>query len=139
MGVRDPRIDSYIAKSAEFARPILSRIRDLVHKGCPEVKETMKWSTPFFEHKGVLCNMAAFREHCAFGFWRRGLKIQSNNTAMGDFGRLTSLADLPADLILLGYIREAARLNESGVKPPPKSSKANEKKKLVVPKACSTH
>ena len=134
MGNRDTRIDKYIASAAEFARPILSHLRELVHKGCPEVIETIKWSMPFFDHKGPFCHMAAFKAHCAFGFWRRELKIESNNSAMGDFGRLTSLADLPADKVLLGYIREAARLNDSGVKRPSRT-KTKEKKELVVPKA----
>lgn len=134
MGTRDPRIDKYIANAAEFARPILSHLRELVHKGCPEVIETIKWSMPFFDHKGILCSMASFKAHCTFGFWRPDLKIESNNTAMGDFGRLTSKSDLPADKVILGYIREAARLNESGVKRPPRT-KTKEKKELVVPKA----
>ena len=134
MGTKDPRIDKYIANAAGFARPILSHIRELVHKGCPDVTENMKWSSPFFEYKGVLCSMAAFKEHCAFGFWRRDLKIESNISAMGDFGRLTSVNDLPSDKVLLGYIRQAAKLNESGVKPPPRVREAKDKKDLVVPK-----
>ena len=134
MGIRDLRIDKYIASAAEFARPVLTHLRELVHKGCPEVIETMKWNVPFFERKGILCNMAAFKAHCAFGFWRGDLKIESNNSAMGDFGRITSVDDLPADKVLLGYIREATRLNESGVKRPIRT-KTKENKELVVPKA----
>ena len=63
----DPRVDEYIEKSAPFARPILRRIRDVVHTGCPEVEETMKWSFPHFMHHGILCSMASFKAHCAFG------------------------------------------------------------------------
>lgn len=114
-------MDEYIAKAAEFARPILAYIRELVHKACPEARETIKWSVPHFEHQGILCNMATFKAHCAFGFWRGNqLKIEPKNSseAMGDFGRITSLADLPSDKVLVGYIREAARLNESGLKRP---------------------
>ena len=130
-------MDEYIAKAAEFARPILAHIRELVHKACPEARETIKWSVPHFEHQGILCNMATFKAHCAFGFWRGNqLKIEAKNSseAMGDFGRITSLADLPSDKVLVGYIREAARLNESGLKRP-KAPKAKVTRGLVVPES----
>ena len=113
---RDPRIDAYIAKSAPFARPILKHLRAKVHEGCPDVVETIKWGSPHFEHHGMLCGMAAFKEHCAFGFWNRALEIPEKRDAMGQFGCIQSLADLPKDSALVGYVREAARLNETGQK-----------------------
>jgi len=116
MARKDPRVDAYIAKSAKFAQPILKRLRALVHAGCPDVVETTKWSFPHFEYKGVLCSMAAFKEHCAFGFWNRAMKIPGKKGAMGQFGSIKALSDLPADKVMLGYIREAARLNEIGRK-----------------------
>ena len=116
MVTKDPRIDAYIAKSAKFAQPILKHIRKLVHAGCPDVVETMKWSSPHFEHKGMLCGMAAFKEHCAFGFWNRALKIPGKEGAMGQFGSLKTVSDLPADKVLIGYVQKAARLNEAGEK-----------------------
>jgi len=129
---KDPRIDAYVAKSADFARPILKRLRALIHEGCPDVVETIKWGSPHFEHHGMLCGMAAFKEHCAFGFWNRALKIPDKEGAMGQFGTLRSVADLPADEVLVGYVREASRLNEAGQKVGP-IRKA--KKPLPVPKA----
>ena len=75
MGTRDDRVDAYIAKSAEFARPILTHLRDVVHAACPDVEETMKWSRPHFVYKGMLCGMSAFKEHCAFGFWKGSLIV----------------------------------------------------------------
>lgn len=93
----------------------------------------MKWSMPNFMHAGgILCNMAAFKAHCAFGFWHRGMNAviakdrADSATAMGDFGRLTSLADLPDNRTMIRYLREAAKLNESGApaRPPPKPKKA---------------
>lgn len=122
MGSRDKRIDTYIAKSADFARPILRQIRKTVHQACPDVEETMKWSFPHFTHKGMLCSMAAFKEHAVFGFWRQKLMkdpndiFQNPKSAMGSLGRLTSVSDLPSENILLSYIKEAVRLNESGAK-----------------------
>ena len=131
MAKKDPRIDTYIGRSAEFAKPILSRLRAAVHKGCPDVVETIKWGSPHFEHHGMLCGMAAFQEHCAFGFWNRALAIPSQKGAMGQFGCIRSVADLPKDAILVGYVREAARLNETGQKVGP-VRKA--RKPLPVPK-----
>ena len=73
MGKKDKRVDAYIAKSAPFAQPILNHLRELVHKACPDVEETIKWSFAFFDYKGPLFSMAAFKEHCAFGFWKAAL------------------------------------------------------------------
>ncbi len=124
MGKKDPRIDAYIAKSADFAKPILKHLRKIVHTGCPKVEETLKWSMPHFDYKGVMCGMAAFKQHCVFGFWKKALILDpdpaTENTAMGGFGRITSLADLPSEKKLLQYVKKAAALNEAGIKAPPR-------------------
>lgn len=120
MGREDPRIDAYIAQAAPFAQPILRHLRKLVHTACPEVEETVKWGMPFFDYKGMLCHMAAFKQHCAFGFRNDSVlpeKLRSAE-AMGNFGRLTSVADLPADKVLISYVRNAAQSNDAGVKRP---------------------
>ena len=135
MGKRSPRIDEYIVKAADFAKPILTHIRELVHKTCPDVEEKMKWSFPHFDYKGMMCSMASFKEHCAFNFWKQVLLEQSafpaEKTAMGSFGRITSLKDLPSDKTLKKLIVDAARLNDQGVKVNKTVSK--EKRELVVP------
>jgi uncharacterized protein YdeI (YjbR/CyaY-like superfamily) len=120
MGRRDPRIDAYIAKSADFAKPILTHIRDVVHSAVPDVEETLKWSMPAFMHHGILCGMAAFKQHAAFNLWKGSLVVGSDGDrdAMGQFGRITRVADLPSKKLLTGYIRQAAALNEAGVKTP---------------------
>jgi len=131
----DKRIDAYIEKSAEFAQPVMVHLRDLVHKACPEVTETLKWSMPSFEYKGLLCGFAAFKQHCTFGFWKQSLletdAFPKNKTAMGSFGRITSLKDLPSDKVMVGLIHQAMELNEKGIKVPKKA--AAPKKDLVVP------
>jgi uncharacterized protein YdeI (YjbR/CyaY-like superfamily) len=118
----DPRVDAYIANSAEFARPILEHLRGAVHKACPRVEETLKWRMPTFMYHGMLCGMAAFKQHCTFGFWKHELVVgeeQAGDTqAMGQFGRIAQLADLPPQKILAGYIKKAMQLNEEGVKAP---------------------
>ncbi len=136
---KDPRIDAYISKSAEFAKPILTHLRKLAHTACPEVEETLKWRMPFFLHKGILFGMAGFKQHCTLHFWNGKLFLPATTSkegGMGQFGRLTSLSDLPGDNIILGFIHKAAELNEAGVKKPgPKRAAANgPKKKLVVPR-----
>jgi uncharacterized protein YdeI (YjbR/CyaY-like superfamily) len=121
MGTRDPRVDAYVGKSAAFARPILARLRGIVHECCPAVVETIKWNSPSFEYEGLLCGFAAFRRHCAFGFWKHSLVVGDDPKAaeaMGSFGRITSLADLPPKAALRRYIRKAMRLNEQGVTAP---------------------
>jgi uncharacterized protein YdeI (YjbR/CyaY-like superfamily) len=135
MPTTDPRVDAYIDKSAEFAKPILLHLRKIVHQACPEAKETMKWSFPHFDYKGMLCGMASFKRHCAFGFWKQSLMEESNfpqKKAMGSLGRITSLDDLPDDKTLTAMVKEAVKLNDEGVKVK-KPAKTAEKKELVVP------
>lgn len=147
---RDPRIDAYIARSTEFARPILAHLREIVHEGCPGVVENVKWGMPSFEYKGLLCGMAAFKQHCTFGFWKHTLvvgeaerpaarggrskatareaakakekkrqpaaKTARSDEAMGDFGRITKVSELPSRRQILQWVRKAAALNDAGVK-----------------------
>ncbi len=130
MAKKDSRIDAYISKSADFAKPVLKHLRRLVHQACPDIQETMKWSFPHFEHQGVLCSMAAFKQHCAFGFWKSSVlsgsaaKVNTSNTqAMGQFGRITSIDDLPSERQMLSLIKKAVKVNESKVKPSPRAAK----------------
>lgn len=135
MPVTDPFVDAYIDKAEDFAKPLLRHLRKLVHDACPDVIETKKWSFPHFDYKGMMCSMASFKQHCAFGFWKQSLMDEGTfpeKNAMGSFGRITSLKDLPNDKTMKALIREAMRLNDEGVKitKPPVSQ---EKKPLVVP------
>ncbi len=134
MGKKDPRVDDYIARSAEFAQPILERLRAIVHEACPEVEETLKWSMPAFVYHGILCGMASHKHHCTFGFWKGSMVTGDDaraTEAMGQFGRITKLSDLPAKRVISIYVKKAMKLNEQGVRvpTPPKRTKA----KVVVP------
>ena len=126
----DPRIDAYIAKSAGFAKPILKHLRRLVHEACPDTEETLKWSMPAFLQAGrIMAGMAAFKEHCTFGFWHQDMVAvlgpdgDPASQAMGSLGRITSLEDLPSDKKMLGYIKKAAALNESGAPARPRPAR----------------
>jgi len=112
-------VDAYIAKAAPFAKPILEQIRETVHAACPRVEETMKWSMPFFDYKGTLCNMASFKAHCALRFWKGSLlfeKFPRQDEAMGQMGRITSVSDLPSKRELTRLVKAAVALNDEGVK-----------------------
>jgi uncharacterized protein YdeI (YjbR/CyaY-like superfamily) len=128
MPKKDPRVDAYITKAGDFAKPILNRIRKLVHQACPPVEEAIKWNMPFFEYKGILVAMPAFRQHCALIFWKGKLILGKDRAK---FRRLTSLADLPPDKTLLELIGKAVALNEAGIKAPVRA-KPNTAK-VVVP------
>ncbi|MBA3670835.1 MAG: YdeI/OmpD-associated family protein, partial [Gemmatimonadaceae bacterium] len=138
MGTRDPRVDAYIEKSGDFAKPILRHLRDVVHDACPDVQETIKWSAPHFDYHGIMCAMAAFKAHCSFGFWKasliEGLGPNSNNggAAAGNFGRITTLKELPSARTLAGFVKKAARLNEEGV-PVAKKKAVVARPEAVVP------
>lgn len=114
---RDPRVDAYIAKSAEFARPVLEHIREVMHSVDGAMSETMKWGMPFFEWNGrPVGNMAAFKAHAAFGFWRREADGLEASDAMGQFGKLTRVSDLPPNDRITDMVREAIALIEAGAK-----------------------
>ncbi|MES2777077.1 MAG: YdeI/OmpD-associated family protein [Bacteroidota bacterium] len=134
MQAPDPRIDAYIEKSADFSKPILKHLRKLVHKACPEVNETIKWSFACFDYKGIFCSMAAFKQHCTFGFWKtaliadpNGILSEKSNDAMGCLGRITSMEDLPPDKVIIQFIKEAKRLNDENIKLPPRPKKTDGK------------
>lgn len=139
MSKKDLRIDLYIFKSADFAKPILLHLRELVHTACPDVVETIKWGMPSFDYKGPMCSMASFKQHCAFGFWKASLmkdktltKNAESESAMGHYGKITSLKDLPSDKKIIAHIKEAMILNEKGIKLPPKKV-TTAKKEIIVP------
>jgi uncharacterized protein YdeI (YjbR/CyaY-like superfamily) len=135
MGRKDPRVDAYIAEAGGFAKPILTRLRAAVHSACPDAEEAMKWRFPHFMYKGILCSMASFKEHAAFGFWKGALILgdkSRNDEAMGQLGRLTSVADLPPKSVLARYLKTAVALNDAGVKAP-RSGRRAAPKAVPVP------
>lgn len=118
MAKHDPRIDAYIAKSAEFAQPVLRHLRAVVHAACPDVEESLKWGMPHFGYRGaMMCTMAAFKQHCGFSFWLYAQVVGGQTEeGMGQFGKITSIKDLPGKRALDAYIKKAMALNEAGVK-----------------------
>ncbi|MCC7307604.1 MAG: YdeI/OmpD-associated family protein [Acidobacteria bacterium] len=137
MPLIDPRVDSYIERSADFAQPILTHLRELVHKACPDVTETIKWGMPSFEYKGMMCGIASFKAHCTFGFWKQKLlesdAFPASKTAMGSFGRITSLKDLPKDKVIIGIIHQAMELNDKGINVPKTKNGSRSGKEVVIP------
>jgi len=148
MGTKDPRVDAYIEKAGEYARPILKKLRAVVHKGCPEVTETIKWGMPAFEYKGPFCGMAAFKKHCVFGFWKSALLFGDGSTKSAAVAKgvekltwgapdrdpvpacITSVKELPSDTVFLKLLKQAKKLNDDDVKLPRKTTK---RKPLPMP------
>jgi uncharacterized protein YdeI (YjbR/CyaY-like superfamily) len=117
MGTKDPRVDAYIAKAPEFARPILTTLRTTVHATCPETEEEIKWGHPHFAYKGMMCGMAAFKQYAAFIFWKHKLVFGGDEKRWsGALSKMTTKADLPSKSVLAGYITKAMALNDAGVK-----------------------
>lgn len=116
MAEKSVELDAYIARAAPFARPILERLRKAFHKADPEIRETMKWSMPHFEHDGIVANMAAFKQHVTWAFWKASLMSDPHGILTGARLKLTDVSELPPEKVLVEYIREAVKLNESGVK-----------------------
>lgn len=139
MPTTDPRVDAYIEKANDFAKPILTRVREMVHEACPEVVETIKWSSPFFDYKGqMMCAMAAFKEHCSIIFWKASLiegVPPNGDKSRGSFGRITSVKELPGKKQFTGFIKAAMALNDAGVtvaRPKTKKPEAKVPKELAA-------
>ncbi|WP_300660619.1 YdeI/OmpD-associated family protein [Fluviicola sp.] len=136
----DDRITAYISNSADFAQPILTQLRETIHAFCPEVEEGWKWSFPHFMYRGkILCSMASFKNHCAFGFWLQsemsdpyGIFKRAEEGGMGSLGKITALSDLPGRDQLGAGIVEAMHLIGQGVKPRARAPKTD-KSVLEVP------
>ncbi|CAN5193871.1 hypothetical protein BH09BAC2_BH09BAC2_18900 [soil metagenome] len=125
MGNRDPRVDAYISKAEVFAKPILNHLRELIFDTCLDVIETIKWSFPNYELKGPLCSIAAFKNHCSFGFWKAAIlkdsdKVLQSKDGMGNLGKIALLQDLPSDEVLKRLLKQAMKLNVEGIKLPPR-------------------
>jgi uncharacterized protein YdeI (YjbR/CyaY-like superfamily) len=139
MPKKNKAVDTYISKSADFAKPILNHLRQLVHTTCPATEEKIKWGFPHFDYKGeMMCSMAAFKQHCAFGFWKAPimkdpmlLATAKTEVAMGHLGKITALENLPSDKKIIAWIKEAMKLNEDGIKLPARPTPAV--KEIVVP------
>ena len=110
MPSRDPRVDAYIAKSPEYAKPILAYVREIVHSAVPDVEETIKWSAPHFDYKGIMIGMAAFKQHVGINFWK-GKMIGADG-----FGDIKSVDDLPPKKELTALFKKLAALNQQGIK-----------------------
>ncbi|MET3930548.1 YdeI/OmpD-associated family protein [Lysobacter soli] len=131
----DPRVDAYIEKSADFARPLLAHIREGVHAACPQAEETLKWDMPSFTWRGkIVCGMAAFKQHVTLWFWegRSIVGDDANREAMGQFGRITKKSELPGKRELAGYVKQAMARIENGATAPAKEKPAP-KAALPVP------
>jgi uncharacterized protein YdeI (YjbR/CyaY-like superfamily) len=137
---RDPRVDAYIARQADFARPILEHLRETVHVAGPEIEEAIKWGMPNFVYKGkILANMAAFKGHATFGFWRSSELLGETGAerdAMGQFGRLTSIDQLPPADQLRALVRKAVASVDTG--PPPARPKKPPRPELAAPEDLRT-
>jgi uncharacterized protein YdeI (YjbR/CyaY-like superfamily) len=134
----DSRVDAYIGKSADFAKPILTYLRQVIHETSPLITETIKWGCPSFDYKGPIIMLAAFKQHCGLNLWKASLIddpqqiMRLNDESAGQFGRITNIADLPPKNILIDFIEQGVKLNEAGKKAPaPKAT--TEKTELVVP------
>jgi uncharacterized protein YdeI (YjbR/CyaY-like superfamily) len=142
MPTKDKRIDAYIAKAQPFAQPVMKKLREIVHKACPDVTETIKWGMPSFEYKGPMFGFAAFKQHCAAMFWKSSLlndpnghlkeRANKGGEAMGNLGKMTSIKDLPPDKAIIGFIKQHVKLNDQGIKVEKKKPVA--KKELETPK-----
>lgn len=141
-GNLSPQVDAYIAKAQPFAKPILVHFRKLVHKACPDVEEAMKWSMPFFLYRdAILCNMAAFKQHCRIGFWSKEIAslvreygAAQDGAGMAILEKVTTIAELPPEKVLLEWVRKGAGMVESGQYTSPIAARA----KAPKPKRAET-
>ncbi|KFF22242.1 YdeI/OmpD-associated family protein [Chryseobacterium sp. JM1] len=117
------QVDEYIEKSPDFAQPILSYLREIVHECCPEAEEAIKWKFPTFMYKGkILCSVTSFKQYCSLGFWLHGemktlkeMETTAEKSSMFSLGKLTKMEDLPSKVQLKKMMKEAMELTDMGV------------------------
>jgi uncharacterized protein YdeI (YjbR/CyaY-like superfamily) len=122
----DKRVDAYIAKAPDYAKPIIAAVRQMVHQGAPECEETLKWGHPSFVQDGILCGVAAFKEYCAVNFWKATLIMGEGarqTDSAGVLGKIRSVKDLPRKSVFVGYVNRAVELNASGATAPREPAK----------------
>jgi uncharacterized protein YdeI (YjbR/CyaY-like superfamily) len=129
MAKRNSKVDAYITKARPFAKPILKRLRTIIHKGCPQVTEEIKWGAPFYLYQNrVLCATMAFKAHCAIIFWKAALiskkKGKKAKDEMKRWRRISILEELPSEQDLLAYIKLAMHFNEPTTKLPPREKRS---------------
>jgi uncharacterized protein YdeI (YjbR/CyaY-like superfamily) len=134
----DSRIDAYIEKSVDFAKPILTYLRQVIHEASPLITETIKWGCPSFDYKGPLVMLASFKQHCGLNLWKASLMhdpqqvMKLSDESAGQFGRITNIADLPPKDVLIDFIQQGVKLNEAGVKARANKT-TSEKTELITP------
>lgn len=139
MSNHNKKVDEYIFKMADFAKPILTHLRQIIFETCPDVEEDIKWGIPHYAYKGDhLVMMAGFKQHCSFSLYKAELMkdkmIQESVKAGKKFGymdKVKDLSELPDKKILAAYIKEAMELNSSGISKP---KVVKEKVEVVAPK-----
>jgi hypothetical protein len=124
MPARDKRVDAYIAKSPEFARPILEELRARVHANVADAEEDIKWGFPAFMYKGrILFGMSAFKAHCGAGFWHPLMRSRDKSPeGIGEFGKMTAVGDLPSRAAFAKLAKQAKKLVDDGVTGPKRAA-----------------
>jgi len=132
---KDPRVDAYIAKSQDFARPILVELRSRVHDNVPDVEEDIKWGFPSFMYKGkIFFGMSAFKAHCGAGFWHPLMRSDDKSPeGIGEFGKITAIDQLPSRGDFAKLAKKAKKLADDGIEGP-KRAKPDPNRKVVVPR-----
>ena len=131
----DPRVDAYIAKSRDFARPIRAELRARIHAAVPEIEEDIKWGFPSFMYKGkIFFGMSAFKAHAGAGFWHPMMRpTDKSPEGIGEFGKITAVGQLPSRTQFAKLARKAKKLADDGVQGPPRP-KRDPNRKVTVPK-----
>lgn len=132
---RDKRVDAYIAKSQDFAKPILEELRARVHQHVPEIEEDIKWGFPSFMYKGkIFFGMSAFKAHAGAGFWHPLMRTKDKSPeGIGEFGKITTVDQLPSRAQFARLAKKAKKLTDDAVTGPARP-KPDPKRKAVVPK-----
>lgn len=128
MAKKNKEVDAYIARAQPFAKPILKKLRTIIHKGCPKVAEEIKWGAPFYMYQDrVLCATMGFKKHCAVVFWKAALirkeKGKQGAADLKQWRKITETGELPSAQELTAYIKLAMHFNEPTTKLPPRKER----------------
>lgn len=130
------QIDEYIAGKEAWARPFLTKLRQLVLTANPKMEQEWKWKAPAFTHHGIVCLLWGFKAHVSLTF-SDGNLLDDPNQVFDDCGgnehnRALKLraGDTIPEKQIVAWVKSACEINEKGLKP--KAKQAAPKAKAVT-------
>lgn len=111
----------YIEQMPDFAQKICKKLRSIILKADPAIREDWKWG-PNYNCNGMVCGYGGFTQHVKFTFFNgsemKDPKHIFNHCVNNEFSRSIKYTDVLQidEKTLTSYIRESIEINKNGFK-----------------------